>query len=124
MPANKVIVGVSSHGRAFKRKDPNCKGDMCEYTGTASVSEALPGPCTRTRGYIANAEIEEFIAIQADQFRPDDLRKQADVVAVLARTRTRGESTSSALPRGSTTLQDTPSLAPTARTPKSFVVHG
>jgi hypothetical protein len=85
VPANKVIVGVTSYGRAFKMKDPNCKGPMCEYTGTASASEALPGPCTGTRGYIANAEIEEFIAIQADASRPDGLRKRAaddDVVAV------------------------------------------
>jgi GH18 family chitinase len=46
VPANKVTVGVTSYGRVFKMKDPSCKGDMCEYTGTASVSEVLPGPCT------------------------------------------------------------------------------
>jgi GH18 family chitinase len=44
VPANKGTVGATSYGRDFKMKDPNCKGDMCEYTGTASLSEALPGP--------------------------------------------------------------------------------
>ena len=76
VPANKVIVGVTSYGRAFKMKDLNCRGAMCEYTGTANVSEALPGPCTGTRGYIANAEINEFIAVAALAKR-DGLDKRA-----------------------------------------------
>jgi hypothetical protein len=63
VPANKIIVGVSSYGRAFRMKDPNCRGPMCEYTGTASASNALPGPCTGTQGYISNAEINEFKAV-------------------------------------------------------------
>ncbi|KAK4129674.1 glycoside hydrolase family 18 protein [Parathielavia appendiculata] len=50
MPANKVIVGVTSYGRAFKMKDPNCKGEMCEYTGTASVSNALPDQTASASG--------------------------------------------------------------------------
>jgi hypothetical protein len=61
VPSTKVIVGVTSYGRAFKMKDPNCRGPMCEYTGTANVSIALPGPCTGTKGYISNAEINEYI---------------------------------------------------------------
>ncbi|KAK4663417.1 hypothetical protein QC763_608160 [Podospora pseudopauciseta] len=60
VPANKIIVGVSSYGRSFKMKDPNCRGPMCEYTGTASVSHATPGPCTGVQGYISNAEIQEY----------------------------------------------------------------
>ena len=48
VPANKVIVGVTSYGRSFKMKNPSCKGPMCEYTGTASASDALAGPCTGT----------------------------------------------------------------------------
>ncbi len=63
VPANKVIVGVTSYGRAFKMKDPKCKGPMCEYTGTGSASDALPGPCTGTQGYMANAEIDEFVQL-------------------------------------------------------------
>jgi hypothetical protein len=63
VPANKIIVGVSSYGRAFKMRNPSCRGPMCEYTGTASVSHALPGPCTGTQGYISNAEINEFIDV-------------------------------------------------------------
>ena len=38
---------------------------MCEFTGTRNVSEAMPGPCTGTRGYISNAEIEEYVAMAA-----------------------------------------------------------
>lgn len=60
VPANKIIVGVSSYGRSFKMKDPNCRGPMCEYTGTASVSHATAGPCTGVQGYISNAEIQEY----------------------------------------------------------------
>ncbi|KAK0710573.1 glycoside hydrolase superfamily [Apiosordaria backusii] len=60
VPASKIIVGVSSYGRSFKMKDPNCRGPMCDYTGTSSISHALPGPCTGVQGYISNAEIDEF----------------------------------------------------------------
>ncbi|KAK4150040.1 hypothetical protein C8A00DRAFT_46482 [Chaetomidium leptoderma] len=63
VPASKVIVGVSSYGRSFKMVNTNCRGPMCEYTGTASTSNALPGPCTETEGYISNAEINKFIGV-------------------------------------------------------------
>lgn len=38
-----------------------CWGPMCEFTGTRLVSNANPGRCTKTPGYISNAEINEII---------------------------------------------------------------
>ncbi|KAJ5114021.1 hypothetical protein N7456_002555 [Penicillium angulare] len=60
VPSNKVVVGVSSYGRSFKMTTAGCTGPDCTYEGTES--EAYPGPCTQTNGYIANAEISEIIA--------------------------------------------------------------
>lgn len=57
VPAAKVIVGVSSYGRSFKMKDPKCTGPTCQFTGSFSVSNAEPGKCTGSAGYLANAEI-------------------------------------------------------------------
>ncbi|KAL2830488.1 hypothetical protein BDW59DRAFT_177834 [Aspergillus cavernicola] len=59
-PSNKVIVGVSSYGRSFKMTSADCTGPECTYVG--SESDATPGRCTQTNGYIANAEINEIIA--------------------------------------------------------------
>ncbi|KAJ6559463.1 glycoside hydrolase superfamily [Mycena vulgaris] len=57
---SKLVVGVTSYGRAFQMTTPGCTGPMCTYTGPASG--AAPGPCTQTPGYIAHAEINEIIA--------------------------------------------------------------
>lgn len=38
-----------------------CWGPMCEFTGSRDQSDATPGRCTKTAGYIANAEINELI---------------------------------------------------------------
>jgi hypothetical protein len=38
-----------------------CYGPQCTYTGSATSSNAKPGLCTKTGGYIANAEIFEII---------------------------------------------------------------
>ncbi|KAK4465311.1 glycoside hydrolase, subgroup, catalytic core [Cladorrhinum samala] len=62
MPSNKVVVGLASYGRTFKMAQAGCTGPTCQFTGTATQSEAAPGRCTRTRGYLANAEINEIIA--------------------------------------------------------------
>lgn len=62
MPSNKVVVGVASYGRTFKMAQAGCTGPTCLFTGTATQSEAAPGRCTRSRGYLANAEIDEVIA--------------------------------------------------------------
>jgi hypothetical protein len=34
---------------------------MCEFTGYRNQSDATPGRCTKTAGYIAAAEINEII---------------------------------------------------------------
>ncbi|KAF2223869.1 hypothetical protein BDZ85DRAFT_296027 [Elsinoe ampelina] len=60
MPSNKVIVGISSYGRSFKMAQAGCTDNFCPFTGPASG--ALPGSCTQTAGYIAQAEIDEIYA--------------------------------------------------------------
>jgi hypothetical protein len=37
--------------------EAGCVGPMCTYTGERLHSDAEPGLCTQTAGYIANAEI-------------------------------------------------------------------
>lgn len=61
VPNNKIFVGESSYGRSFKMADPNCYGPLCDFTGTRIESDAKPGRCTGTSGYLANAEIEELL---------------------------------------------------------------
>lgn len=60
VPNAQVVVGVASYGRSFKMTTAGCWTEMCTYTGP--TSGALPGQCTETAGYIANAEIDEIIA--------------------------------------------------------------
>jgi chitinase len=60
VPANKIMVGVSSYGRSFKMVNPSCTGVMCKFSGTPKLSNADPGYCTGTPGYISNAEIAEL----------------------------------------------------------------
>ncbi|MBE3041990.1 hypothetical protein IMZ48_05290 [Candidatus Bathyarchaeota archaeon] len=57
MPSKKVVVGVASYGRSFRMADPNCTGPDCFFTGDRLTSDAFPGPCTNTSGYLADAEI-------------------------------------------------------------------
>ncbi|KAF4553630.1 putative glycosyl hydrolases family 18 protein 5 [Elsinoe fawcettii] len=59
--ANKIVVGVSSYGRSFKMASAGCSGPSCTFLGTAGSSQAKPGRCTLTGGYISNAEIDEII---------------------------------------------------------------
>lgn len=77
VPASKIIVGTSSYGRSFQMKDPNCRGPNCQFTGTANISYAVPGPCTRTRGYMADGEINEYISLHANAKRDGSLAKRA-----------------------------------------------
>ncbi|RJE17559.1 LysM domain protein [Aspergillus sclerotialis] len=59
VPNNKIIGGVASYGRSFGIKDPSCHGPECHFTGPKSGAE--PGECTKTPGYIANAEIQRWL---------------------------------------------------------------
>ncbi|EFR03916.1 killer toxin alpha/beta [Nannizzia gypsea CBS 118893] len=56
-----IMVGISSYGRSFRMSDPSCTGPMCTFTGSYGHSEAEPGKCTDTPGYIANAELNEIL---------------------------------------------------------------
>lgn len=38
-----------------------CWGPLCEFTGSRTQSDAQPGRCTKTAGYISFAEINEII---------------------------------------------------------------
>ncbi|RGP63235.1 killer toxin alpha beta [Fusarium longipes] len=64
--ASKVIIGVASYGRSFRMADKSCTGPQCLFTGSFSVSDAEPGPCTGTGGYISNAELEDIWQAAAD----------------------------------------------------------
>ncbi|KAL4951590.1 hypothetical protein BDW69DRAFT_186264 [Aspergillus filifer] len=59
--SNKIMVGESSYGRFFKMVEAGCTGPMCLYTSTDGESDAKPGRCTNTGGYIADAEFKEII---------------------------------------------------------------
>lgn len=60
--SNKIMVGESSYGRSFNMAEVGCTGQDCFFTGTRFRSDATPGRCTTTGGYISNAEINELIA--------------------------------------------------------------
>ncbi|CAN9372976.1 unnamed protein product [Alternaria alternata] len=61
VPSYKVVVGIASYGRSFKMAEEGCTSEMCRYTGSRTVSDAMPGPCTGTGGYISSAEIREIL---------------------------------------------------------------
>ncbi|KAJ9244152.1 CAZyme family GH18 [Paecilomyces variotii] len=63
VPNSKIVAGLASYGRSFGMVDPSCYGPECKFTGPDSG--AMPGRCTQTPGYIANAEINEWL--QGDQ---------------------------------------------------------
>lgn len=59
---HKLFVGEASYGRSFHMAEPGCWGPMCDFTGSRTESNATPGRCTGTAGYLANAEIYEIIS--------------------------------------------------------------
>ncbi|KAK2599166.1 hypothetical protein QQS21_005356 [Conoideocrella luteorostrata] len=61
VPNNKIFVGESSYGRAFHMAQNGCWGPDCDFTGSRTQSDAAPGRCTKTGGYLSNAEINEII---------------------------------------------------------------
>lgn len=61
VPAKKIFAGISSYGRSFHMSQAGCTDSMCQYTGSATESDAAKGPCTNTGGYIAAAEIRDIL---------------------------------------------------------------
>ncbi|KAF2421787.1 glycoside hydrolase family 18 protein [Tothia fuscella] len=61
VPNNKIFVGESSYGRSFHLAKSSCWGPLCDFTGSRERSDANPGRCTNTGGYIAYAEIVEIL---------------------------------------------------------------
>lgn len=61
VPNNKVFVGEASYGRSFHLSKEGCWGPTCDFTGSRTQSDAKPGRCTNTGGYLAYAEITELI---------------------------------------------------------------
>lgn len=59
--AIQLRMGVSNYGRSFRMTNAGCTGPDCTYTGAYDVSNAFPGECTDTAGYIADAEIYDII---------------------------------------------------------------
>lgn len=44
-----------------------CWGPLCDFTGTKTQSDATPGRCTNTSGYLALAEVNEIIQKHGNQ---------------------------------------------------------
>lgn len=57
-----VVVEMTSYGRSFGMAEADCFTEDCFFTGSSAVSNAEPGPCTTTAGYISNAEINDIAA--------------------------------------------------------------
>ena len=78
VPANKVVVGLTSYGRSFKMTSPGCTAESCTYTG--SVSGATPGRCTQQAGYIGDAEIREILKTNSKAKTFFDSKSQTDIL--------------------------------------------
>ena len=78
VPANKLHVGISSYGRSFKMKDPECYDPKCTFTGPESGAQ--PGMCTRQAGYISNAELGLLSAQKPTPRRWKDNKSDSDMM--------------------------------------------
>ncbi|KAL2837360.1 glycoside hydrolase superfamily [Aspergillus pseudoustus] len=72
----KIMVGVSSYGRAFEMSAPGCTGPTCTFTGNG----AAQGRCTKTSGYLANAEINEILAENGNAVHSYDGDSDSDIL--------------------------------------------
>ncbi|EXL70031.1 hypothetical protein FOPG_14106 [Fusarium oxysporum f. sp. conglutinans race 2 54008] len=80
VPNRKIFVGESSYGRSFHMAKDGCWGPMCEFTGSRTESDAAPGRCTKTGGYLAYAEIMEIINAKSGAETFYDKSSQSDVM--------------------------------------------
>lgn len=78
--SKKVVVGVTSYARSFKMANPNCSGPMCTFLGSNTSSQAKPGECTKTSGYISNAEINRILAAKPESRTWHDKDADADFI--------------------------------------------
>ncbi|KAJ0420234.1 hypothetical protein BJY00DRAFT_301650 [Aspergillus carlsbadensis] len=72
----KILVGVSSYGRAFEMSVPGCTGPTCTFTGNG----AAQGRCTKTSGYLANAEINEILDLNGNAVHSYDSDSDSDIL--------------------------------------------
>jgi GH18 family chitinase len=75
VPNNRIFVGEASYGRSFHMAQNGCSGPLCDFTGSRTQSDAKPGRCTGQGGYIAYAEIVEYLKRKGDivqSFRDED----------------------------------------------------
>ncbi len=61
VPNSKIFVGEPSFGRTFRMAQDGCWGPLCDFTGSRTQSDANPGRCTKTSGFLAAAEIIEML---------------------------------------------------------------
>ncbi|KAH8901476.1 class V chitinase Chi100 [Thozetella sp. PMI_491] len=86
---NKIFVGEASYGRSFHMAVDGCWGPLCDFTGSRTQSDAKPGRCTETGGYISNAEINDIAQTgQGQQFHDgesntDVLLYQGDYISYM-----------------------------------------
>ncbi|KAJ3488730.1 hypothetical protein NLG97_g6142 [Lecanicillium saksenae] len=78
VPSNKIVVGVTSYGRSFKMTTSGCTGPMCTYEGPKS--QAAPGVCTGTAGYLGKGEIDQILANNAGARTTYDGDSQSDML--------------------------------------------
>jgi hypothetical protein len=69
VPNNKIFIGEASYGRSFRMAQDGCWEPMCEFTGTRLESDANPGRCTKTPGYLGYAEINEILSRGGNRVR-------------------------------------------------------
>lgn len=53
---------------------------MCTYEGSNTSSSAKPGECTKTGGYISNAEIEKILKAKPESKHWYDDKTDADYI--------------------------------------------
>ncbi|CRG90584.1 hypothetical protein PISL3812_07628 [Talaromyces islandicus] len=78
---NKIFVGESSYGRSFLMEKEDCTSENCTFAGERDKSLADSGACTKTPGYISDAEINDILDTHKDaKTWYDDDSSKSDIV--------------------------------------------
>ncbi|KAF2226558.1 hypothetical protein BDZ85DRAFT_316064 [Elsinoe ampelina] len=80
VPNYQVFVGEASYGRSFHMARDGCWGPMCDFTGSREISDARPGRCTKTGGYLGYAEITELARTQSGVSTFHDAASNSDIM--------------------------------------------